>query len=109
IRSRKVVEVAVDVLEVPCIRGRVDDQTDLRLGRNVTDVIADTFGQRLEALGIQQLEPVDEQVVVLARGNGWTPDLPALRTLAPVDRRAEEPDDDAPASHIREYISYLFG
>jgi hypothetical protein len=43
---------------------------------------------------MDQLEPVDEQVFVLAQGDGRSPPVPASRTFARVQGGAQEAEDD---------------
>ena len=57
--------------------------------------VADGFGERPESLRMKELEPVDQEIGVLAGGNRGPPVLPALRAHAAIQRRADQSDDDA--------------
>jgi hypothetical protein len=93
------VEAGIDVLEVPRVGGRVDDQANVGLGRDAADVLAHGLCERCIAFRIEQLEAADEQVGMLADRHARTPALPAPWTRPAVERRAEEADDDALPAH----------
>jgi len=102
----EVVQVSVDVLEVPRIRGRIDYEPDLGFRRDVADVIANDFSERSEMRRVQQLEPIDEQIFVLTGSNARTPALPPFGTLPTVDCRPKQADDDHAPRHISQYKYY---
>ena len=109
VAAGEVVEVRVDVLEIPGVDGRIVDQPDLGLGRDAPDVVAHGVRERRERFRMQQLEAADQQVVVLADRDAGPPVLPALRSTAAIDRGPEQSDDDdrPSLSHICLDKSYL--
>ncbi len=57
--------------------------------------LAMRVGERGVIARVEQLEPVDQKVVVLAQRHGRPPALPAIGVLALIERGAEEADGDA--------------
>jgi hypothetical protein len=56
----------------------------------MTDVVADRVRERRESLGVKQLESIDQQIVVLTRGNARAPALPSSGRATAIDRGAEQ-------------------
>ena len=86
----KVVELAVDLLEVPGVLHVDVDETHLGFGRNATDGGGDDAGQVIVPPVVDQLQPVDGKAGVLAKLHRGAPFAP----LAHVKLGAEEADDD---------------
>jgi hypothetical protein len=94
IAAGEVLEDAVDLLEVPGVPYLDLMQPDLGLGRHRDQIFADGLRQRDVAALVKELEPVDQQIVVLADGYARPPRLPARRTFAAVQAHAEEAEHD---------------
>jgi len=94
IAATEVRQRAVDLFEIPRISELDDVPTHLRLRRDAADVAGHRFGQRRALPVVEELQPGDQQVVVLAERDGGTPALPALRTDAAVELGSEETEDD---------------
>ena len=73
---------------------------DLRFRRNLGDVARDALAERGMGAGVDQLEPVDQQIIVLEQADGRPPALPAIGVAAVVERGAEKADGDA-RFHVR--------
>ena len=94
IRPGEVVQDAVNLLEVPGIAERHLVHAHRRLRRHRGDV-GTHLGRQCLRLGLaQELEPVDQQVFVLAEGNGRPPARPAFRAgaRAAIERGSEQSD-----------------
>src|SRR5206468_1512308 len=77
---------------------------DARLGRGVMDVGGDDVGERAALPANEQLEPIDDQVLVLGERHGRPPPVPAAVAPARVEADTEEAEDDeAAASHSEDY------
>ena len=86
IRPGKIVERAIHRFEVPRLVEFHPAEDDLGFGRHTADVVLNRVGQRLKFPRIQEIEPGDKQVLMLAETDRGTPQIPALRLLAAVQR-----------------------
>lgn len=92
IGARPVVERRVDRLEIARISHLHHVGPDLGLGRDLPDVFGDLGGQGGEPLLEQELEPVDQEILVLAHRHGRPPALPALPARPLVQGEAQGAD-----------------
>src|SRR4051812_23885539 len=85
IRAREVVERAVDGLEVPRVL-ELDVMTNhVRLRGSLRDVGADDVRDRVALPTVEQLEPIDEEILVLGQRDGRTPVIPAPIAMSLVE------------------------
>ena len=94
-RERVVVELAVDLLEVPRVIEVHRLHRDDRVRRRCLDVADHAFRQPPELCLIEQMELVEVQRVLHREGDVRTPGVPAVLAARPVriERRAEKGDD----------------
>ena len=101
VSAREVVERAVDLLEVPRVAERDERRADEGLGRYVRDVASHDAREVFELLLVQQLEPVDDERLVLEQRDCGAPPLPPRTGNARIERGAEETkSDELFAGHI---------
>ena len=86
----EVVQLPEDRLEVPGPLHRDLVQADLGLRGHPGHVRGGLPGQPGELALVQQLQPVDDPVLVLAQRDRRPPTLPPTRPVAPVEVRAEQ-------------------
>src|SRR5262249_22623604 len=108
IAPRKIVERPVDLLEVPRIVELEEHGRDVRLRRGAVDVLGDRLGEGLELALVEEHEPMEDEIFVLAEGHGRPPLLPARGALASVEARAEHPDGDCRFTGHRENARDLY-
>ena len=94
-------QASVHLLEIPGVRGLIQHQAHLGLGRHVTDVVAHGLGKRSETLRMQQLEAIDQEVFVLTCRDAWTPAFPSFGPLATIDGCPKKANDDGTPLHIQ--------
>ena len=90
---------AIDFLEVP----RVFEIDELRrhfcLGRDLLDIARETLHEAQRVIVMDELEPVDDEVLLLADGDGRPPAFPTGIPFGRVERGADEADDDVGLGH----------
>src|SRR4029453_8211178 len=101
VAAGEVPEGPVSVLEVPGVGDLDVFQPDLGLRRDLPDVAGDEPGELGPAAGIQKDQAVDQQVGVLAEGDGGAPFVPAGRSaFTLVEDAAQKADHrEAPPGH----------
>ena len=92
--AREAGKALVNLFEVPWILKGDLVKTNLGLRRNGMDVCLNHPGQRRVALGVDQLEALDDEVRLTADSDGGTPQLPAVGVFAEVQGRSEQANDD---------------
>ena len=60
-------------------------------------------GKALVRRAVEQIQPVDQQILMLTQGHGRTPTLPALRRKALIQGGAEHADHNSFLGHIFYY------
>src|SRR5262245_57828259 len=94
----EIVQRAVDFFQVPRVVELQPRRAHRRLRRDRADVIDDRSRQSFIALLVKHLEPLDDQIFLLAHGYRGPPAFPTLRPVAAVHIRPQHPNYD-----------YLFG
>ncbi len=89
----EVVQHAVDLLEIPGIAQRDLDAAHLGFRRDGGDVVPQALEQATAARVVQQFQPVDDQVFLLAQSDGRAPALPALVALAGIVQHGADKAD----------------
>ena len=92
--AREVVQGAVDEAEVPGIAEVHDVRTHVGFRRLRPDVVRHDVHERLLGTAVQQLEPVDDQVVVPAEIHRRPPGVPAVGPAPAIEHRSQDPEDD---------------
>lgn len=94
VSPREVVELGEDLVEVPRVAHRHRVLDDFGLRRHRSDVLDHLLREGVGTPIVDQLEPIDDEVLVLAERHRGAPALPAFRALARVEGGAEQSDDD---------------
>ena len=90
---------AIDFLEVPRVFEIDELRRHFRLGRDLLDIARETLHQAQRVIVVDELEPVDDEILLLADGDGRPPALPAGIPFGRVERGADEADDNIGFGH----------
>lgn len=80
--ARELVQGGVDLREVPRIGNVERVQDDLRFRRHGSDVARHRGRESVRVRRMQEFEPVDDEVLLLAKRHRGTPALPPRQSLA---------------------------
>ena len=90
---------AVDLFEIPGVFQLHRVEANIGLRRDSGDIAAQLPAERSGALSVDQLQPVDEEILVLAECDGRPPAPPPVVLHSDVKRGADKADYDAFANH----------